>query len=152
MDVVRVMAKPMTLPWSFETFGISIENIKDNSCEVMMAWDKTLIAFPITTDVDSKVMKQIETIMTKDSRPYYSAAVYYADNGKDLNQSVLWFDKAIDQNPKAYWVYYQKAKALAKLGKKSEAIAVSMKSMELAKEAKNDDYVSLNEKLQMDLK
>lgn len=152
MDVVRVMVKPMTLPWSFETFGISIENIKDNSCELMMAWDKTLIAFPISTDVDSKVMKQIETIMTKDNRPYYSAAVYYADNGKDLSQAVLWFDKAIEQNPKAFWVYYQKAKALAKQGKKSEAIAVSMKSMELAKEAKNDDYVALNEKLQKDLK
>lgn len=152
MDVVRVMAKPMTLPWSFETFGISIENVKDNSCELMMAWDKTLIAFPITTDVDGKVMKQIETMMKNDSRPYFSAAAYYADNGKDLGQAVVWFDKAIEQNPKAFWIYYQKAKALAKQGKKSEAMAVSMKSMELAKEAKNDDYVALNEKLQKDLK
>jgi len=152
MDVVRVMAKPMTLPWSFETFGISIENVKDNSCELMMAWDKTLIAFPITTDVDGKVMKQIETMMKNDSRPYFSAAAYYAENGKDLGQAVAWFDKAIEQNPKAFWIYYQKAKALAKQGKKSEAIAVSMKSMELAKEAKNDDYVALNEKLQKDLK
>ncbi len=152
MDVVRVMAKPMTLPWSFETFGISIENVKDNSCELMMAWDKTLIAFPITTDVDSKVMKQIETIMKNDSRPYFSAAAYYADNGKDLGQAIVWFDKAIEQNPKAFWIYYQKAKALAKQGKKSEAMAASMKSMELAKELKSDDYVALNEKLQKDLK
>jgi len=152
MDVVRVMAKPMTLPWSFETFGISIENIKDNSCELMMAWDKTLIAFPITTDVDGKVMKQIETMMKNDSRPYFSAAAYYAENGKDLGQAVTWFDKAIEQNPKAFWIYYQKAKALAKQGKKSEAMTVSLKSMELAKEAKNDDYVALNEKLQKDLK
>jgi len=152
MDVVRVMAKPMTLPWSFETFGISIENIKDNSCELMMAWDKTLISFPITTDVDGKVMKQIETMMKNDSRPYFSAAAYYAENGKDLGQAVVWYDKAIEQNPKAFWIYYQKAKALAKQGKKSEAMAVSMKSMELAKEAKNDDYVALNEKLQKDIK
>lgn len=152
MDVVRVMAKPMTLPWSFETFGISIENIKDNSCELMMAWDKTLISFPITTDVDGKVMKQIETMMKNDSRPYFSAAAYYADNGKDLGQAIVWFDKAIEQNPKAFWIYYQKAKALAKQGKKSEAMTASMKSMELAKEAKNDDYVALNEKLQKDLK
>lgn len=152
MDVVRVKAKPMTLPWSFETFGISIENIKDNSCELMMAWDKTLITLPITTDVDGKVMKQIETMMKNDSRPYFSAAAYYADNGKDLGQAIVWFDKAIEQNPKAFWIYYQKAKALAKQGKKSEAMAVSLKSTELAKEAKNDDYVALNEKLQKDLK
>lgn len=152
MDVVRVKVKPMALPWSFETFGMSFENIKDNSCELMIAWDKTLVALPITTDVDGKVMKQIETIMTKDNRPYFAAAAYYADNGKDLNQAVSWFDKAIEQNPQAFWVYYQKAKALAKLGKKAEAMTVSAKSMELAKAAKNDDYVSLNEKLQKDLK
>ena len=152
MDVVRVKTKPMTLPFSFETFGISFENIKDNSCDLMMAWDKTLVSLPITTDVDGKVMKQIETIMKGDSRPYFAAAAYYANNGKDLNQAIVWYDKAIEQNPKAFWVYYQKASALAKLGKKAEAMTTSAKSMELAKEAKNDDYVSLNEKLQKDLK
>jgi tetratricopeptide (TPR) repeat protein len=152
MDVVRVKVKPMELPWSFETFGMSFENIKDNSCELMIGWDKTVVALPITTDVDSKVMKQIDNVMKNDSRPYFNAAVYYLENGKDLNQAVAWFDKAIEQNPKAFWVYYQKARALAKLGKKSEAMAVSQKSMELAREAKNDDYVALNEKLQKDLK
>lgn len=152
MDVVRVKVQPMTLPFSFETFGISFENIKDNSCDLMMAWDKTLVSVPIATDVDGKVMKQIETIMKGDSRPYFAAASYYANNGKDLNQAIVWYDKAIEQNPKAFWVYYQKASTLAKLGKKTEAMTASTKSMELAKEAKNDDYVSLNEKLQKDLK
>ena len=152
MDVVRVKVKPIDLPWSFETFGMSFENIKDNSCELMIGWDKTLVALPITTDVDSKVMKQIENVMKNDSRPYFNAAVYYLENGKDLNQAVAWFDKAIEQNPKAFWVYYQKARTLVKLGKKADAMAVSQKSMELAREAKNDDYVALNEKLQKDLK
>lgn len=152
MDVVRVKAKPMELPFSFETFGISFENIKDNNCELMMVWDKTVVALPISTDVDSKVMNQINTMMSRDSRPYFAAAAYYADNGKDLNQAVIWFDKAIEQNPNAFWVHYQKAKALAKLGKKAEAMAASTKSMQLAKEAKNDDYVALNEKLQKELK
>ncbi len=152
LDVVRVKVQPMTLPFSFETFGISFENIKNNSCDLMMAWDKTLVSMPITTDVDGKVMKQIETIMKGDSRPYFAAASYYANNGKDLNQAIVWYDKAIEQNPNAYWVYYQKASALAKLGKKTEAITASTKSMELAKKDKNDDYVTLNEKLQKDLK
>lgn len=152
MDVVRVKAKSNKSDWIAETFTMSFDNVKDNSLELTLFWDKTFVTLPITTDVDGKVMKQIETIMKSDSRPYFAAAAYYAENGKDLNQAVIWFDKAIEQNPKAYWVYYQKAKALAKQGKKSEAMAVSLKSMELAKEAKNDDYVVLNEKLQKDLK
>ncbi len=152
MDVVRVKAKSNKTEWVTESFTMSFDNIKDNSCDLMLFWEKTYVVLPITADVDSKVMKQIENTMTKDNKPYYNAAVYYADNGKDLNQAVSWFDKAIEQNPKAFWVYYQKAKALAKQGKKTEAMAVSMKSMELAKEAKNDDYVALNEKLQKEMK
>ena len=151
-DVVRVKAVPQTLPFSIETFTMMIADVKDNSATLQMMWDKTVVELPISLDVDSKVMKQIETIMGKDSRPYYNAAVYYADNGKDMNQAIVWFDKAIEQNPKAFWMYYQKAKALGKMGKKSEAMAASMKSMELAKDAKNSDYVALNEKLQKDLK
>jgi hypothetical protein len=151
-DIVRVKAKPVALPFTVETFTAMFADVTDKSTNLGMMWDKTYVELPITTDVDSKVMKQIETIMSKDSRPYFNAAVYYAENGKDLNQAITWFDKAIEQNNKAFWIYYQKAKVLGKQGKKAEAIATSMKSMELAKEAKNDDYVALNEKLQKDLK
>lgn len=151
-DVVRVAVKPINLPFTTETFTITIAGVKDYACELQLSWDKTLVSVPVSTEVDSKVMKQIENTFIKDNRPYFSAAVYYLENGKDLNQAVTWFDKAIEQNPKAFWVYYQKARALAKLGKKAEALATSQKSVELAKEAKNDDYVALNEKLQKELK
>jgi tetratricopeptide (TPR) repeat protein len=127
-------------------------NVTDTQCELQIMWDNTSVSLPISTEVDSKVMKQIESTLLKDSRPYYAAAVYYVDNGKDLNQAVEWFNKAIEQNPKAFWVHYQKARALAKQGKKKEALEVSNKSMELAKEAQNDDYVQLNLKLQAELK
>lgn len=151
-DVVRVMAKPMQLPMTIETFTANFGNITNNSCELHLFWEQTLVSLPITTDVDGKVMAQIDNIFNKDNRPYYGAAVYYADNGKDLNKAIEWFDKAIAQNPNAFWVHYQKAKALAKAGRKSEALEASKKSMELAKAQKNSDYVTLNEKLQKDLK
>jgi hypothetical protein len=38
------------------------------------------------------------------------------------------------------------------MGKKEEAITTAMKSIEFASEAKNDDYVALNEKLIATLK
>jgi tetratricopeptide (TPR) repeat protein len=115
-------------------------------------WDKTSVAIPIKTDLETKVMAQIDNAMNKDNRPYFQAAMYYLENGKDLNQSVTWFNKALEQNPNAYWIYHQKANALAKLGKKEEAKATAMKSMELARQDKNDDYVKLNEKLLNSLK
>jgi tetratricopeptide (TPR) repeat protein len=97
-------------------------------------------------------MKQISEIMNSDNRPYFNAALYYIDNGKDLNKAVEWLDKAYAQDPDAFWVLYQKARALNKLGKKTEALAASNKSIEIAKKAKNDDYVELNNKLQKEMK
>jgi len=115
-------------------------------------WENTAVVLPIASDVESVVMKEIDDVMNKDNRPYFQAALYYLNNGKDLNQAVAWFDKAIAQQPDGYWIYHQKANALAKLGKKEEAKASAEKSIELAKEAKNDDYVQLNEKLLAQLK
>lgn len=151
-DVARVSIKPMAMKDKIETFTMQFANVKPSSCELQMMWENTAISLPISTDVESVVMKQIENTMNKDNRPYYQAAVYYLENGKDLNQALAWFDKAIELQPNAYWAYHQRANALAKLGKKEDAKASAQKSIQLAKEAKNDDYVRLNEKLLDQLK
>ena len=122
-------------------------DVKPSARELMLRWENTVVIIPITTDVDSKVMAQINDLMNKDNRPYFQSALYYADNGKDLNQAITWFDKAIEQNPKGYYIYYQKANTLVKMGKKEEAKKVSQKSMEVARQEKNDDYVRLNAKI-----
>jgi hypothetical protein len=151
-DVVRVKAKPEALPFAMETFTIMFGDVKANSIAVGLLWDKTYVEFPITTDVEAKVMAQIDQAMNKDNKPYFQSAMYYMETGKDLNKANEWFDKAIVQTPEGFWIYYQKANCLAKLGKKQDALAASNKSMELAKAAKNDDYVALNTKLQSSLK
>ncbi|MFM7769647.1 MAG: hypothetical protein ACKO8Q_03745, partial [Bacteroidota bacterium] len=110
-------------------------------------WERTAVFLPISADIDSKVMAQIDNAMNKDSKPYFQAAMYYLDNNKDLSKANDWLDKAIIQTPTAYWVWHQKANCLARLGKKQEATVAANKSIELAKAAKNPDYVTLNEKL-----
>jgi hypothetical protein len=151
-DVVRVDVKPITLKDKMETFTMQFANVKPASCELQIMWDNTAVILPISEDVETAVMKQINDAMNKDNRPYFQSAMYYLENGKDLNQAVSWFDKAIEQQPDGYWIYHQRANALAKLGKKDEAKLSAQKSIELAKEAKNDDYVRLNEKLLEQLK
>jgi hypothetical protein len=151
-DLVRVNVNPVANANKVETFTMQFTNVKSSSCELNLQWENTSISLPISTDVDSKVMKQIENIMTKDNLPYYSAAMYYLESGKDLNQALSWFNKAVEQSPSAYYMHHQKANCLVKLGKKQEAIATATKSLELAKAAKNPDYVKLNEDLLKSLK
>jgi tetratricopeptide (TPR) repeat protein len=151
-DVIRVKAKSSKLDDAVESFTMQFANVKPSTAELQIMWDKTSVSVPFSTDVESKVMAQINNAMNKDNRPYFQSAMYYMDNGKDLNQALAWFDKAAEMNPNAYWIQHQRANALAKLGRKQEAKDAAEKSMKMAKEQKNEDYVRLNEKLIESLK
>jgi Tfp pilus assembly protein PilF len=79
---------------------------------------------------------------------YAQAAVYYLENGKDLNQALTWINEAIKANPKAFWWIHQKAKIQAKMGDAKGARETANQSITLAKENGNDfGYVKLNEDL-----
>ena len=151
-DVVRVNVKPMVMRDKIETFTMQFANVKSSTCDLQLMWENTGLIVPISSDVESVVMKQIDDAMNKDNHPYFQAALYYLNSGKDLNQALAWFDKAIEQQPDGYWIYHQRANTLAKLGRKDEAKIAAEKSIQLAKDAKNDDYVRLNEKLLDQLK
>lgn len=150
-DVARVTVEAMKTDADVETLTMQFTNIKSNACMLQISWEKTMVNLPIITEVDSKIMAQIDQVMNKDTRPYYASAMYYMENGKDLNQALAWFDKAAEQQPTAYWVLHQRANCLAKLGKKEEAKACAEKSKAMAIDQKNDDYVKLNEKLLAEL-
>ncbi len=146
-DVAKFKVKPMTLPMNVETFTMQIANVMPASADIQVMWEKTAIAIPVTADIDTKIAKSIESAMTVDNRPYFQAASYYFETGKDLSKALVWADKAIELNPKAFWIMHLKAKIQAKLGDKVAATKTANESIASAKEAKNDDYVALNEKL-----
>jgi hypothetical protein len=146
-DIVRVKISPHQLPFAVETFTILFADVTSGFCNLQLIWDNTAVSLPITTDVDSKIMAQIDDVMNKDTHPYFTAGYYYLENGKDLNKALQWFDKALAQDPTAFFAAYQKARCQAKMGKKQDAIVTAKKGIELAKQANNADYVALNEKL-----
>lgn len=146
-DVVRVNVKPSTPGNHVETLTIQFGNITHSTVDLQLMWEKTMVSLPITTNTDTKVMTQIENQIIKDNRPFYNAALYYYDNGKDLNVARPWAEKATEINPKAYWAHLLKARIAAKLGDKAAAKASAEKTIELAKEAKNDNYVRMANEL-----
>lgn len=147
-DVVRIKATPFMLPMSIETFTMSFDDIKNNKCNISLMWDKVYVMFEVSTDVDTKVMKQIDNIMNKDNKPYYNAANYYYENGKDLNLALTWINKAVEATPKGQpWVHTLKTKILAKMGKKAEAIAAAKNAIQIATDTKFPDFVKQNEEI-----
>lgn len=152
MDIVRLKAQSQSLSVPIESFMIMFDKVTSNSMDVVLVWQQTAVGFTIKQDIDLKIMGQIENLMNKDNKPYFNAAMYFMDNNKDLAKASAWLDVATQQTPTAYWVWYQKARCLSLMGKNADAKTIAMKSMELAKAAKNPDYVTLNEKLIAGLK
>ncbi len=151
-ELMRFNVKTTALPNKVETFTINIADITPTSAMIELLWEQTRVAFKVTTEIDVKIMKNIETSLATDSRPYFSAANYYFDNNKDLKQAMEWVNKAIEQNPKGYFIVHLKAKIQKKMNDVGGAMISAEQSMALAREAKSDDYVRLNEKLIAELK
>ena len=112
-----------------------------------MSWENTVIAFDITTEVDERVMKNIETTMAKDARPFYTAASYYYDNKKDMKQALDWATKAFELNPDAYWVANLKAKIQLELKDYKNAIATAEIVKKLATTDGDNAYVKMADEI-----
>lgn len=151
-DVLRFSVKPETLPYFTETFEIEIANVKTNQVDIELIWEKTSVSFRVSTDLDSKLSKQIADVMGKDSRPYYQSANWYYENGKDLKIALEWVNKAVDANPDAFWVLHLKAKIQKSLKDYNGALATAAVSLEKAKADGDDAYVRNNEKLISDIR
>ncbi|OEK05595.1 DUF2911 domain-containing protein [Roseivirga misakiensis] len=141
----------------YETFTMSFSDFTMNSANLNMKWEHTKAMFSIESDVDASVMADIQAQVI-DATPenpgvYFQAAGYYYETERDSKLALNWVNKALDASPeKQYWVVHLKAKLLARMGMKKDAMAAAKESITLAKAGGNPDYVRLNEKLIADLK
>jgi hypothetical protein len=143
---LTVTVKPVSLPITMETMLITIGQITTNSAVMQLVWEKTLVPVNIEVEVESVVMAQIEKVMAGPStNDYYAAASYYHDNGKDLEQALEWMQKATAGDSPRFWHVRKEALILGDLGRYDDAVMAAKKSLELAKEAGNDEYVKMNE-------
>ena len=151
-DVVRFRAAPMKMKNKMETFTMNFSNISPEYCSLDIMWEKTIVSVLLKADFKDKIRGQIEAAMKTDKKPYWQAAQFYNEYDKNLAKALENCSKAIEANDKAYWMWIYKAKIQKELGDNAGALESSKKSMELAKEAKNDDYVKINQDFQKSLK
>ena len=151
-DVVRFKVPSIKTKTKVESFTMQFSNIKPESCDLELMWEKKAISIPITTSITEKVKAQIEAAMLTDKKPYWQAAQFYFEYDKNLPKALENINKSVEENPKAFYMFLYKAKIEKEMGNNTAALESSKTSLALAKEAKNDDYVRMNEKLQKELK
>lgn len=150
-DVVRVKAKPAKLKDAVETFTIDLNDLRDESATLNLAWANTRVPVKLQFDVVPAVVKQIEAAMSGAEKPYFQAGMFYLEHDLDINKAVEWLGKAAEARPDVFYISHFHAKALAKKGDKAAAIAAAKRSIELAHKDKNEvlktEYIRLNEAL-----
>jgi hypothetical protein len=157
-EVIRVSVTPETLANSVErlTFNIADISADNTKANIRMMWENTAINVPMEVAFDETIMADIAAKTQVNPRNYISAANYYYSTGKDLNKALEWVNLylAVGENSKQFWNVHLKAKILADLGKKKEAIAAAEESMATAKANESGDfgYVKRNEDLIAELK
>jgi len=110
------------------------------------------VIIPIKVDIKEKVKAQLDAAMLTDKKPYWQAAQFYHEYDKNSAKALENVTKALEQNPKAFWMWIYKAKIQQEAGDNAGAMISSQESLKLATEEKNDDYIKMNVELQKKLK
>lgn len=146
-DAIRVLVKTQKIAETVETFTIEFSNIKPTALNIDFKWENTKVSLDLSVEIDEKVMKNIESVMAQDKRPYHQAAQYYFDNKKDMKKALEWANMAFELNPTAYWSGMLKAKIQFELNDLKGAKSTAETVKKLAEEDKDPAYVKQADEL-----
>lgn len=145
-DVLKVKVPAQAFPTKIETFTILVSDITNTSASMDLIWENTIVRIPFTNDVDTKVMAQIKQKLDGPTQnDYFAMSQYYFETNRDLKETLNFVNKALEKGER-FWMLRHKSLVLAKMGDKKGAIEAAKRSLVLAKEANNNDYVRMNEK------
>lgn len=135
------------LPFTMESFMIAFDNLRNHSCNMHMVWENTNAYVEIGVPTEEAVMASIESTMAGPSaNDYRAAAAYYLAEGKDMNQALEWINKSLEMGGERFWILQDKSEIQAALKDYSGAVKTAERSKELAMEARNEDYIKINDK------
>lgn len=147
-DVLRMKVKAGKNAQKVETLTMQFADITPESIKLRIKWEDFSLTIPIVSKIQDRLRASIEDALKGEKPPYWQAANYYNDYEKNYAKALEMVNKMLDQQktPPFYVVYF-KANVQKNMGDKKGAIISARQSLELAKAAKNENYVLLNEKL-----
>ncbi len=144
-DFLRFTIKTKHLTELAETMTLAFNNVTPTACDLQMMWEHSGFTIHLTTDIDARVMANIDSAMKTDKKPYYQAIIYYYNNNKDMTKALAWANELEkDKNFPPFVPKLWKARVQLKMGDKAAAIATAREGAKLAGDSKTDEYVRLN--------
>ena len=145
-DAFRFEVPVIKNPLSVETFTIVFSDITTNTCALSLCWENVVVKIPIEVEVDAKIEAQMaELLKTPDQiahATYFRAAEYYLHNEKNLEQALIWIERALEMSENNFRYGLLKSKIQAARGDKAAALETIKLANKWAVVAKNDNYIS----------
>lgn len=143
-DTLRVKVKPQWVNESQEWLQYTFDPVTENSAQVNIRWEKVRVPFTVEVkDVNAVTLAKARAAVTAakpdDWRTPFQAANYALQNAvaTDDEEAMAWLERSIKVK-ETFQNLSLKARALYKMGKKEEAIAIAEKAVERGKMDKND--------------
>ncbi|MEP6713662.1 MAG: DUF2911 domain-containing protein [Ferruginibacter sp.] len=149
-DLLRIKVKPIKLDSKVETLTIQFAEVNLEHCLLQIQWENTGINLHLNTDVDNRIMANIQAAMKGEKKPYYMSAIWYYNHDKDPGQALAWMLEADKAQPQAYNVKYWLARLQLKTGDKKSAIISANEGLKLASAENNAEYIRLNKEVLQD--
>ncbi len=142
----RTNVNPIALGNHVETFTMAVNNITNDGATLDISWEKTMVSVKFEVPTQKAAMASIDkTLAGPTSGDYFSSAQYFYQSNGDLNKALTYVNKALELNKdKPFWYNRLKSLIQAKLGDKKGAIETAKISLASATEAKNNDYIKMN--------
>ena len=146
-DILRFKVKPGRLDHKIETLTIQFAEVHQDSCLLQILWENTGINLHLKTDVDNRIMANIQEAMKGEKKPYYMSAIWCYNHNRNLDQALTWMQEANKAQPQAYNIKYWLARLQLKTGDKNSAIASANEGLKLASAENNAEYIRLNKEV-----
>ena len=101
-DLLRFKVKPVKLHNKVETLTIQFADVHENDGVLQILWENTGINLRLKTNVDQRVMANIQEAMKGENKPYYVSAVWYYKHEGDVNQALAWMQEVDKTQPPTF--------------------------------------------------
>lgn len=140
MDVVRAEAKVSALGAPVETFTIDINQIREESAEIVFMWETTKAVLPIQVDVKDLAQQNIEKAINESEevdkwKVYRNAANYYHNAGIESDMALEYINFSIEGKNDSWYSYWLKAEILADAKKYKDAVKAAKEAKKVGEKA-----------------
>lgn len=141
-DLLRAGIQTRVIPLT-ERLTYDFIDLKKNSAELVLNWEKKQFPVKIEFNVDDIVMANATEELKGNKgfgwQGYTTAAGYSLQNKTNLEQGLAWIDVAITRN-RSFATLNTKSNILDELGKKEEAKKIAKEALSIANEVDINNY------------